>query len=156
MSSYDKRIPSSDKLIYAFVLALVVVVFFKERWSLGCEGVFKICDNQNAVPVKDTRSTITDNINKILQKIRYASDYTSRFVTWRRTIVISFVVMLMIWGLVLRRMPTGWEVLISLILIFTVITAVDGFYKYHLHDVVAKNVSQSVDLLSGKISGVGI
>lgn len=144
MSSYDK-------LIYAFVLVLVIVIFFKERWSLGCEGVFKICDNQNAVPVQNTRSSVKDNIAKILQKIRYASDYTSRFVTWRRTTVLSFAIILVIWGLVLKRMPTGWETLISLILIFTVITAVDGFYKYHLYDVVGKNISNSVDLLCEKI-----
>lgn len=140
-----------DKLIYAFVLVLVIVIFFKERWSLGCEGVFKICDNQNAVPVQNTRSSVKDNIAKILQKIRYASDYTSRFVTWRRTTVLSFAIILVIWGLVLKRMPTGWEILTSLILIFTVITAVDGFYKYHLYDVVGKNISNSVDLLSERI-----
>ncbi len=140
-----------DKLIYAFIVVLVVVIFAKERLSLGCtSNPLEKCDNENGVAVVGTVPNASDSKDVLLKKISKAGNYTSRFVTWRKTIVIAFIAIAAIWGLILKRIPSGWELLLGMTLIFVIITSVEGFYKYHLYDIVAKNVDDSVDLLRNK------
>ncbi len=137
-----------DRIVYLFLILLISALFVKERLSLGCShSFFEQCENQNGVAVVGTKSNQSDTTEEILQKVSLAGDYTSRFVTWRRNAITSFVVILGLWGLVLRRMPSGWEAITGMLIVFLIITSIDGFYKFHLYDVVAKNINSSVSLL---------
>jgi len=134
---------------YAFVIIAMVCILLKERSCLGCGTIFSTedCDNKNGKAVIGTQPYLNDTKNNLLDKIKLAGNYTSRFVTWRGFLLTSFLITLALWFVIFKKMPTDWELITSMMIIFLGISMMSSFYKFHLSDLISKNIDNSVELL---------
>lgn len=141
------------KIIYIFIIVFIIVIFLKERNELGCENILhnKVCNNQLATSVIGTKPNLDDTDDILLNKIRFASNYTSRFVTWRRNMILTFAIVMGLWCIVFKRLPSTWELVTSMIIIMGCLGFSENFYKFHLADIVDKNILDSTDILRKRL-----
>lgn len=143
--------------LYVCVTIFVIYLIFKERDCLGCPSIFtgQDCNNLQGKALIGTDSSDSDTPSQILEKISFAADYQSRFVRWRSFVIAAFFGMIMLWFVVFQRIPTEWELICGMLVMFILLSFVDGFYKFHLHKHIQNNIVDSVDRLRGKKNSEG-
>jgi len=136
-------------IIYAFVIILVLCLLFKERECLGCSSILsgEDCNNLLGKAVIGTAPNHRDSNSVLFSKIKHAADYKNRFVTWRGFVIVSFLIMLGLWFVIFKKYPSEWELVTGMVIIFLGMSLTANFYKFHLSDLVRKNIYDSVDLL---------
>lgn len=132
-------------ILYLLILILFVYAVFKERQALGCknyiwEGID--CDNANGKAVCGTAPEETDTQLDTVSKIKYAVAFPDRFVTWRITFIICVLCSIMIGYILFPEFPSEKNFLIMILILFTMITIVYGFYRFHMYDHISNHVNQ--------------
>ena len=138
--------------VYIIVFIVLLYALYKERQALGCGNFFKgkDCNNANGKAVLGTASLPSDSTSEILDKIKYAADFDSRFVKWRAFLLISFCATVFLWFVIFKRFPPEWELLIMLLILFTTLSLAAGFYRFHLYNFVEQNIDGSVEILRNR------
>lgn len=141
-----------NTLIYLIFASFIIGIFLKERADLGCDvnDITKACDNQYGSAVIGTKSSENDNTHLILEKIRFGARTSDRTVIWRKNIMLSTAIVFAIWGITLKRIPSSWELITSVVTVMLLLTYVEGFYKFHLTDKVTKNTEDAIDILQNR------
>lgn len=131
---------------------MVMYAIYKERQALGCPNIPNgtDCDNSNGKAVIGTKPLPTDSNDVIFSKIKQASDFADRWVTWRIALLASIPCAGFIYFFLYRRMPTEQELLINMFVITAIIYFVFNFYKFHLIDHARNNIIKGVNIISSR------
>lgn len=101
--------------------SLVIVIGFTMFWvfiALSHERK----DQQNAYIAAKSRRE--DSIPSALRKIRYCTTYDLRTIKWRRSLISAFIVTILLFSIIWRRLPTPSEFICHILLITTIFSTV--------------------------------
>jgi hypothetical protein len=127
-----------------------------ERLDLYCPGeVKKYCknlcgDNKGKYYVKGQPKN-TDNVNELLNKIKISTNCGNSTVKWRRGLLLSVVICILISLVVLGKFPTGKEMFLMVFLTFIVIYFSFSYYEYHYEKYPIININKSVNYIRAKL-----
>nr|QBK86624.1 MAG: 3 transmembrane helices protein [Marseillevirus LCMAC102] len=140
--------------IYVIVVIIILYAVYKERQALGCSYFFngKDCDNSNGKAVEGSHPFTTDNTSEILDKIKYAAAYQDRFVKWRSFLIVSFLMTGLIWFIIYKKMPSEWELVVFLMVLFLGMSLSTNFYRFHLSNHIEHNIDESVEILRQRLN----
>lgn len=135
--------------IYIFIGIFLIYALYKERQALGCGSMLdgRDCDNANGKAVKGTAPLSTDPPGVLLNKIDYAAAYQNRFVKWRAVFIVSFCTAMLLWFVVYKRIPSEWELVVVMTVLFVTMFMATSFYRFHLYDHINENIDASTNLL---------
>lgn len=100
---------SSTHIVYTLIILLTLYAFIYEMKEQHHAYML-------AKPVKE------DTIKRSLRKLKTCVKYQFSMVIWRRTLISVLLIILLVFSLVQRRIPTAKELLMYTILGFTVLT----------------------------------
>lgn len=140
-------------LIYSIISGAVIYAIYKERQALGCPNIPNgtDCDNGNGKAVRGTRSHPNDPDNVIFSKIKRASDFADKWVTWRIALLASIPCMGLVYLFSYNRFPSEQELLIGMFVITSIMYFVFNFYKFHLIDHARNNIVEGIDILAARV-----
>lgn len=138
--------------IYIVIAIILVYCLYKERQSLGCGSLFSLddCDNANGKAIKGSTPLQTDSTGTLYEKIDVAATYTERFVYWRVAYITAIVILLLLYFIIDRRIPSEREFVIGILVIMAVAMFINGFYKFHMSDYAKNNILHAVEILKTK------
>lgn len=104
-------------LIYTTAIIALLAAFYLEYKDLFCPygGIARY---GNGAAYSLGKVDLHDSYNDILQKIRISSRYDEASVYWRRTIIFTVLLVFTIFILVLQRLPTAYETIVSFLIIY--------------------------------------
>ena len=139
-------------LLYVAILLFVIYTLYKERVDLGCptDPIGTACNNRDIRVVKDTEPKATDTLATLYKKIDDAANFSSRWVTWRLSIIVSVVCVFLIYYISFQRIPTEVELLIGILVISSVVYFTINYYIYHYVDMVRDNIENGIDMVRNK------
>lgn len=88
-----------------------------------------------------------DNYKTILQKIRISSRYDEASVYWRRSIIFSVLLLFVLLPMVLLRLPTAYEVLVSFVIIYLFTYLMLVYYQNNVSSYATKQVDKATAIL---------
>jgi hypothetical protein len=135
--------------IYVGILVALLYAIYKEREALGCDtfSFIKACNNHKSNVMRGNVGEEGDSDGELLNKIEDTSDYTRRFVRWRKNFILSTMSVVMLWFVLFKKLPSEYEMVVGILVLFVMISASDSFYDYHIVKPNADNVKYSVRLL---------
>ena len=77
---------------------------------------FEIKDQKNAYILG--KMSEKDNVNDSIRKLKICLTYDTKTIKWRRLLVTTSVVLLLIFGMIHRRIPEPREILLYFVIIF--------------------------------------
>lgn len=140
-------------IIYTAIATFVGYTLYKERQALGCPTIPNgtDCDNANGKAVKGTCPSSKDSNEEICHKIKKASDFADRWVTWRIAILASLPCCALTSLIINKRFPTEHELLVNMIVISSIIYFIFNFYKFHLIDHARNNIIDGIEILKSRV-----
>jgi hypothetical protein len=126
-------------LIYAIVgYAVFTMGVKREKLDMNCpDGPdtkdMSVCKDGNGKLWSRHRYTEGDTVKSSLAKISALNHSYNKAIIWRRYLTLSFISTLLLFLVSLQRLPTGFELLGSMLIIFIVFYVAHNFYRYH-HD----------------------
>jgi hypothetical protein len=138
-------------IIYILIFTGFVYAFLKERSMLGCPMLYGECNNDIAKPLKNTMPSRSDDISSLFNKIIKASSWTRNTVYWRRSYIISFMVIIAYSWIFNSRFPTERELLLGMFVLFSILCFSFNFYQFHLNNVAEERIENLINLSRQKI-----
>lgn len=140
--------------VYATVACILGFSIFKERQALGCPSVpdGSDCNNENGKPLKNTKPYPTDPTYIIFSKIKKAANFSDKWVTWRLSLIVSFIGSLALWFIIFHRKPSGRELITSMLVLTATVYFTISFYKFHLFDIAKNNIDECVNIIEKRIN----
>jgi hypothetical protein len=130
-----------DVVIYIIAFVALFFAIRREYLDLYCPKDGQVCKIGNGAAYAGGKPSKYDNVDVLLEKIRISSKYDESSVYWRRVIIFSVLLLFTLLVLVLRRLPTGTEALIS----FIVIYLFTFLFLVYYQEVVSKPATQQVN-----------
>ena len=147
-----------DISIYAIFFGLLLFALKSERLDLYCpspprerfEWEEKI--EESPVMCKDGMSKFhahpgreDDDVATLLEKTEKVVVVNSNVVKWRRCFIITTLIMIMVWALIIQKMPSGPEFIFMFLVVFMPIYFSYMYYTQHFdrfsNEQVIENVS---------------
>jgi hypothetical protein len=60
--------------------------------------------------------------------------------------------MLILWFVIFQKFPSEWELICGIMVLFLVMSLLDGFYRFHLYRLVQNNINDSTERLRKRLS----
>ena len=138
--------------IYIAVIAVIIYVIYKERQALGCPNIPNgaDCDNANGKAVRGSDVNNRMGTSEILNKVEFASRYEDRWVKWRIFFMISVAIAVIFPYISTGTLVTEHNLIVCIVVVVSVLLSVSNFYKFHLTDIVANNISSAVNILRSR------
>jgi len=141
--------------IVAIVIILYVVtqiVVPTEKNDLHCpQGPYtknkSLCKEGNGKTYSGSHPESNDTTNVLLSKIKIAALAGRKDVSWRRSFIASCIICLLVFAIVLRKIPSVAELLGVLFVCTTVMYAIHSFYNYHHYAHIEGNIIKSINIL---------
>jgi hypothetical protein len=95
----------------ALIILFSVLIFFS-IFAL----FFEIKDQSNAYTLG--KMSEKDNINESIRKLKICLTYDTKTIKWRRILIATAIALLLIFGMVHRRLPEPREMLLYFVIIF--------------------------------------
>lgn len=135
--------------VYVCIFIFIIYAIYKERQFLGCKNIpdGSDCDNANGKAVKGTQPLVGDSTQTLLDKIDFAADYHDREVVWRRSVIFSFIAIILYAYLIYFSFPSAYHLLCGILVMSATMYFSFNFYKYHMSDYIKNNIHASTDLL---------
>lgn len=92
-----------------------------------------VCKDGNGKLWANYRYSKSDSPKSSLEKLSNLSDSYSKVIIWRRYITLAFISSLLLFLITQQRIPSGFELLGAMVVIFTVFYVAHNYYSYH-HD----------------------
>lgn len=127
-----------------------------EKADLFCgPEVKKYCknlcgDNKGKYYVKGQPKN-TDSVNELLNKIKISSSCGSNTVKWRRSLLMSIVICILISLIILEKFPDGKSLFLMVFITFIVIYFSFSYYEYHYEKYPMINIDKSVNYIRNKL-----
>ena len=144
----DSYINWFDALIYIAVFIALYFAITLEYYDLYCPKDCQKCQVGNAAAIIGGKPSKYDDVDTLLKKIRISSRYDEASVYWRRSIVFSTLLLFTLLLFILRRLPTGVEILTSFVIIYLFIYLFLVYYQEALSKPATKQVDEATELLS--------
>ena len=144
-------------LVYIVTFLLVVYALKMENLDLHCPSVQKgsrgrrICGPGQGMAYVKGKPKENDNIATLLDKIEHSAKYENNSVKWRRALIFSVIMTLIIFGFLHGGLPTGQEFLIVALILYIGIYFMLTYYERKLARPVNKQINQSVTLIKEKL-----
>jgi len=130
-----------DIFIYlAMIITLIAALYLENKDLFWWDG-YDNYSSGNGAAYSLGKPCKHDNVNSLLKKIKISSRYDESSVYWRRVIIFTILLTFFVLFLVLQRLPTGLEVLIS----FVVIYFFTFIFLVLFQEVVSKPATKQVD-----------
>lgn len=150
---------ASSVLIYGLVIfAIVTKGIQRELLDMNCpEGPDtkdkSVCKDGNGKLWAGHKFTKSDTPRTSLAKISTLNQNYGKAVIWRRCIILSFVATILIFLVTLKRLPSGFELLGSMLVIFMVFYVANGFYRYHHDSFIEEAITEHLKHLGRSLRG---
>ncbi len=79
------------------------------------------------------KPTGTDSYEDIIRKIHNLARVDSKTVKWRRCLIASIFISVLLWFLLFTRLPTAKEMFLSILIPFLVLYGMFSYYYYHYY-----------------------
>lgn len=133
------------------MIIVLIYVIIKERAMLGCHGVFEDCDNYKGKPFLGTNPTPSDSIEELFKKLTKASAYTRQVVYWRRSYLLAFIIVLVVFWISYVRWPSERELVVGMFIVFAVVYFSFNFYQFHLNFIAEQRINSISSIIQEKI-----
>lgn len=126
-------------LIYAFIsVAIFQKAVKRELLDMNCpEGPDtkdpSVCRDGNGKLWANQKYTKQDTPQSSLAKISTLNQNYGKAIIWRRYLILSVVSSILLFLVTQQRLPSGFELLGAMLIIFIVFYVAHSFYRYH-HD----------------------
>lgn len=133
-------------LIYTAAIVALLTAFYLEHKDLFCPygGISRYGNGAAYSLGKVNRH---DSYHEILQKIRISSRYDEASVYWRRSIVFTVLLLFTIFILVLQRLPTAYETVVSFSIIYLFTFLFLTYYQHVVSKCATAQVNRATSLL---------
>lgn len=145
-----------DTCLYG-ILALGCYKAYKaERLDLYCPPEVKqFCknkcgDNKGKYYIKGKPEN-TDTINELLNKIKISSNCEGSTVKWRRCLLLSIIISILIALVIMQKFPSGRDFFLMVFLAFIMLYFSFSYYEYHYNKYPAININKSVNYIRNKL-----
>jgi len=131
--------------------------YTSERLDLYCPGeVNKYCknscgDNKGKYYIKGEPKS-SDSVNQLLNKIKLSSNVASNTVKWRRSLLLSVVIVILISLVVLEKFPCGKQLVLMVFLAFIIIYFSFSYYEYHYEKYPVNNIHKSINYIRDQLN----
>jgi len=92
-----------------------------------------------------------DDINTLLNKIAISARYELNGVKWRRCFILAIIATFILFFLLYNRLPTGPELLISVIVLYVIYYLAAIFYQQTVATCAIKQIDQSIGQIKNKL-----
>ena len=137
-----------DVFIYFAVFLALYFAIYLEYYDLFCPHEGQVCKVGNGAAYAEGKPSKNDNIDTLLEKIRISSRYDEASVYWRRTIIFSVLLTFTLLLLILRKLPSGTDVLISFVTIYLFTFLFLVYYQEVVSKPATEQVNEATALLS--------
>lgn len=141
-------------LIYTVLICVTVYAIKMEYTDLRCPTTkthSKHCGPGKGAAYYRGRPFTRDTPDILLDKISLSGGYENNAVKWRRCLIFSLLVTLIIFLLVFTRLPSGKELLICVLVLYCCMYFMLSFYQNQISRYATRQIDVSLDLLRDKI-----
>ncbi len=146
--------------IFVYIVAFLVIVYAlkMENLDLNCPSVQKgssggrrICGPGQGMAYVNGKPKENDNISTLLDKIEHSGKYENNSVKWRRALIFSVIMTLIIFGFLHGGLPTGQEFLIVTLILYIGIYFIFIYYERKLARPANKQINSAATLIKEKL-----
>lgn len=123
-------------IMYVILISVAIVVWRIEAKDIRCptpNSTPPECDNGGGMSFSNTKPLDSDSCQDLLRKIFKGAGAEQASIKWRRTFVISVIIMFTMWLLVGGGLP-DWKVLyLSVVISYVILFASYNYYSYHIY-----------------------
>lgn len=134
-----------------FYLAMFIALYFAftlEYKDLYCPEDGQTCKLGNCNAFIQGKPKPNDDISTLLEKIRISARYDECSVYWRRSLIFSILLTLILLILVLQRLPIAYELLTSFAIIYLFTYMFLVFYQENISKPAVQQVVDGTHLIS--------
>jgi hypothetical protein len=149
---YDECIEylwSCDWLTFLLYIGIIIALYFAiylEYKDLYCPDD-KNCKLGNCNAFIEGKPKCDDNLETLLTKIRISSRYDEASVYWRRCLIFTLILSLILLILILRRLPIAYELLTAIIVIYLFTFLFLVFYQENISKPATHQVNQATQMI---------
>ena len=139
--------------VYIVIAVIFIYAVYKERQALGCPNVPNgvDCDNANGKAVKGSNVNPNMSTPDILTTVSYAAHFEDRWVKWRIFFMLSVCFAVVAAYIMQGKFVDERDLLIYVTVLMLALVLTSNFYKFHLTDFVAKNITSAVNILKTRV-----
>ena len=130
----------------AAFIALYAAIILEQK-DLFCPYEGQSCQVGNGASYIEGKPNNHDNFHTLLAKIRISSRYDEASVYWRRSIIFSVLLSFTLLLCVLRRLPNGYELLASFVIIYLFIFLFLVYYQEVVSKPATKQVNDATNII---------
>ena len=137
---------------FTILILISVLLFFAyccEFMDLFCpkmEYNCKDCGDGNGSGIVDYNPTSTTSKPQAIQNIKDILDRRQKFVTWRKSLIISSLLVLIL--CMFKRNLNVTDVFALMFMFFVIVTFMQTFYNYHYDAFIVKTVKNNLDVVN--------
>lgn len=154
MSSDSYKLTTGDYIAYGALLALTVKVLLVENKDVTCPTLQSEpaeCERRGGMPFSDTHPEIGDSSRVLKNKVGKAMRHWSTAVKWRRSLVMSVVIMAGVTVLVINKNIPWRKFYLGVLFAYVIIFGYHNYYDFHVAHVAEKRGQESLDELYKKM-----
>lgn len=143
------------KIIVTFTVLIIFSILLIYATKMEYSDLFcstnkgkQICKSGNGVAYREGKPSPNDSVDVLLQKISYSSIYETNSVKWRRCLILSVVITLVLFFLLFSRLPTGREFLICVLIIYFTMYLMLSFYQSQVAKYAVKQILTSIKYIN--------
>lgn len=138
--------------VYLGLFIALLFAYKAENQDLYCPHPgADVCTYGNGAAYAQGIPNENDTLSELLAKLKIASRYDKNSVTWRRCLIFSIIAGLIVSFLILRRLPTGSELLSAVFTIYLLLYLMYEFYKRELSLPAVTHVDNIVHIINDKL-----
>lgn len=130
----------------AAFIALYAAIILEQK-DLFCPYENQTSAWGNGAAYAEGKPHSSDNFHTLLAKIRISSRYDEASVYWRRCIIFAVLLSFTLLICVLRRLPTGYELLASFVIIYLFTYLFLVYYQEVVSKAATKQVNEATALI---------
>lgn len=93
----------------------------------------------------------TDNVGECIDKMSILNKNYNKPIMWRRCILMGFVASILVFSVTQQRLPSGFELLGSTILIFIVFYVATNYYRHHHDRFIEESVEEHLKYIKTRL-----
>lgn len=147
----------STAIIYLVVFVLIIKEVIKnELYDMNCPHGpntpdKNVCRDGNGKLWSPHKYAPSDTLSSSIEKTGELVKNFSKAVIWRRTFVFSVMATILVFLTVHRRLPNGFELIGTILGIFTIFYLSNSYYKYHHDRFIEETAMEHLKFISSKV-----
>jgi hypothetical protein len=144
-------------IVYIIVIFLLIKAYKSEALDIFCppgckEYDKKYCGDGKGKYYINGMGNDKDDIPVLLNKIELNANIDENTVKWRRCLVLAIISSILLFLIVFSKLPSGSELMMSILIIFLVFYFSFSFYQWHYTKFPAFNIYKNINILRKKLN----